>query len=139
MRSTRYLLGTALAAAMAVAMAGPQGAHAQEYVSKAKVKSLAQVPLTGVEGKEVIIKHFTVPPGFVGGKHMHPGPVFVYVIEGTLTVETGGKTETYRAGELYPEPLNSTMRGKNLSTTDDLEFVVFQVGDVGKPMMIKVK
>ena len=139
MRPTRYLLGAALAAAMALGLAGLQGAHAAEYVPKAKVKSLAQVPLPGVEGKEVIIKHFAVPPGFVGGKHMHPGPVFVYVIEGTLTVETGGKIETYQAGELYPEPLNSTMRGKNLSTTDDLEFVVFQVGDVGKPMMIKVK
>ncbi len=139
MRSTRYLLGTALAAAMAVGLAGPQGVHAAEYVSKAEVKSLAQVPLPGVEGKEVIIKNFAVPPGFVGGKHMHPGPVYLYVIAGTLTVETGGKIETYKAGELFPEPLGLTMRGKNLSTTDDLEFVVFQVGDVGKPMMIKVK
>lgn len=139
MRQTRYLLGTVLAAAMAFAMAGPQGAHAQEYVSKAKVTSLAQVPLSGVEGKEVIVKHFAVPPGFVGGKHKHLGPVFVYVLEGTLTVETGGKIETYQAGELYPEPINSAMRGKNLSTDDDLKFVVFQVGDVGKPMMVKVK
>ena len=136
MRQTRYLLGTALAAAMAVAMAGPQGAHAQEYVSKAKVTSLAQVPLTGVEGKEVIVKHFAVPPGFVGGKHMHTGPVFVYVIEGTLTVETGGKIETYQAGELYPEPINSAMRGKNLSTDDDLEFVVFQVCDVDRKSVV---
>ncbi len=142
MRSTRYLLGTALAAAMAVGMAGLQGAHAQEqqvYVPKATMKPLAQVPLTGVEGKEVIAKHLAVPPGFVGGKHKHLGPVFVYVLEGTLTVETGGKIETYQAGELYPEPLNSTMLGKNLSTTDDLELLIFQVGDVGKPMMVKVK
>ncbi len=87
----------------------------------------------------MIIKHFTVPRGFVGGKHMHPGPVYLYVINGTLTVETGSKIETYQAGELFPEPLGLSMRGKNLSTTIDLEFVVFQVGDVGKPMMIKVE
>jgi hypothetical protein len=31
------------------------------------------------------------------------------------------------------------MVGKNLSATDDLEILVFQVGDVGKPMMLKVK
>ena len=139
MRQTQYFLGTALAAAMALGLAGLQGAHAEEYVSKAKVKSLAQVPLAGVEGKEVIIKHLAVPPGFVGGKHMHPRPVFVYVLEGTFTVETGGKTLTFQAGELFPEPLGLTMRGKNLSTDDDLEILVFQVGDVGKPMMIKVK
>jgi hypothetical protein len=29
------------------------------------------------------------------------------------------------------------MQGKNLSASDDLELVVFQVGDTGKPMMIK--
>ncbi len=85
----------------------------------------------------MIIKHFDIPPGFVGGRHYHPGPVYVYVLEGELTVETEGKTETYRAGQLYPEPLNSVMQGRNLSASDDLELVVFQVGDIGKPMMIK--
>ena len=70
---------------------------------------------------------------------MHPGPVFVYVIEGTFTVESAGKIETYQAGELFPEPLSLPMQLKNLSTDDDLEFVVFQVGDEGKPMMVKVK
>ena len=138
MRRSQYVFGTALAAAMA--MAGLQGVHAQdqkEHVSKAAVKSLAQVPLAGVAGKEVIIKHFAVPPGFVGERHLHPGPVFVYVLEGELTVETGGETLTFKAGELYSEAVDSVMQGKNLSTSDDLEFVVFQVGDIGKPMMIK--
>ncbi len=31
------------------------------------------------------------------------------------------------------------MRGKNVSTTDAAKIVVFQVGDEGKPMMVKVK
>ena len=87
----------------------------------------------------MIIKHFAVPPGFVGGRHSHPGPVFVYVLEGELTVKTGGETLTFKAGELYSEATNSVMQGKNLSATDDLEFVVFQVGDTGKPMMIKAE
>jgi quercetin dioxygenase-like cupin family protein len=138
MKQSKYLVSTALAAAMVVGMASFHSANAQqEYVTKAKVKTLLQAPLPGVEGKEVIIKHFAVPPGFVGGRHFHPGPVFVYVLEGELTVETKGGTETYKAGQLYPEQLNTVMQGKNLSTSDDLEFVVFQVGDIGKPMMIK--
>ncbi len=138
MKQSKYLVSTALAAAMVVGMASFHSANAQqEYVPKAKVKTLLQAPLPGVEGKEVIIKHFAVPPGFVGGRHFHPGPVFVYVLEGELTVETKGGTETYKAGQLYPEQLNTVMQGKNLSTSDDLEFVVFQVGDIGKPMMIK--
>ena len=54
-------------------------------------------------------------------------------------MKTGGETLTFKAGELYSEATNSVMQGKNLSATDDLEFVVFQVGDTGKPMMIKAE
>ena len=98
-----------------------------------------RVPLAEVEGKEVVIIHFSLPPGFVGGKHFHPGPVFVYVLEGELTVETDAGIETISAGKIYREELRQTMRGKNLSTTDAAKIVVFQVGDTGKPMMVKVK
>ena len=86
----------------------------------------------------MIIKHFSAPPGFVGGKHFHPGPVFVYVLEGEITIETEGRVQTISAGELYQEELRQTMWGKNSSTKDAAKFVVFQVGDAGKPMMIKV-
>jgi quercetin dioxygenase-like cupin family protein len=121
-------------------MASFQVANAAEvYVSKAKVKTLHKAPLHGVEGKEMVVKHFGLPAEFVGGKHMHPGPVFVYVLEGELTVELASETKTFKAGELYAEDINTAMVGKNLSATDDLEILVFQVGDVGKPMMLKVK
>ncbi len=138
MRLSKCVLGTALAAAIVVGGAVSHSANAQqEYVPKAKVNTLHQAPLPGVEGKEVIIKHFALPPEFVGGRHSHPGPVYVYVLEGELTVQTEGGTKSYKAGQLYPEELNSVMQGKNLSGSDDLELVVFQVGDIGKPMMIK--
>ena len=63
----------------------------------------------------------------------------MYVLEGELTVELEGQTKTFAAGELYSEDINAAMVGKNLSTSDDLEILVFQVGDTGKPMMIKVE
>ena len=139
MKKTTYLLSTALASAILFGMASFQAADAQEYVSKAQVKTLHQAPLQGVAGKEVIVKHFAAPPKFVGGKHMHPGPVLVYVLEGELTVKLADKTKTFKAGELYAEDINAAMVGKNLSATADLEMLVFQVGDIGKPMMIKVE
>ena len=135
-----YVLNTAVIAVLLVGGTAIQTTDAQEeYVPKAKVQTLHQGSLPGAEGKEVIIKHFALPPEFVGGRHYHPGPVYVYVLEGELTVEVEGKTETYGAGQLYLEPLNRVMRGRNLSATDDLELVVFQVGDAGKPMMIKAE
>ena len=77
--------------------------------------------------------------GFVGAKHFHPGNVFVYVLEGEFTVETEKGTLTVRAGELYPEVPDMVMRAKNPSTSVPTKLLVFQVGDTGKPMMVKAK
>ena len=56
-----------------------------------------------------------------------------------MTVELGSETKTFKAGDLYAEDIDKAMVGKNLSASDDLEILVFQVGDIGKPMMIKVE
>ncbi len=136
---TNNLIKTILASFMLVGIVIFPPASAQEYVPKVTKQKLHQAPLPGAEGKEMTIVHFAIPPGYVGGKHMHPGPVFVYVLEGELTVVLEDGTKTFKAGELYPEDMNSSMIGKNLSGTDDLEILVFQVGDIGKPMMIKVE
>ncbi len=139
MKITKLGHALALAGVLSLGAAFSLDVQAAEYKPKAEVTKLLQVPLAGVEGKEVIIKHFSLPPGFVGGKHFHPGPVFVYVLEGELSVETDAGIETISAGKLYREELRQTMVGKNLSTTDATKIVVFQVGDEGKPMMIKAE
>lgn len=139
MKKAKFVFSAALPLAVFIGIMTMPAIASEEYVSKANVKTLYSAPLQGVEGKEMIVKHFSIPPKFVGGKHMHPGPVFVYVLEGELTIELETGTKTFKAGELYPEEINAAMVGKNLSGTDDLELLVFQVGDIGKPMMIKVK
>ena len=142
MKRTIGALGLTVAAAVVLGSFAIQSAVGaeKEYKSKAQATVLIQEPLPGVAGKKVIIKHFALPPGHVGGKHFHPGPVYVYVLEGTLNIETEGEgTRTISAGRLYKEPLGRTMRARNLSTKDWVKIVVFQVGDEGKPMMIKAK
>jgi len=139
MNKTTYLLSVALTSAILAGMASFQAFTGEEYISKARAKTLYKAPLEGVDGNEVIIKHFSAPPNFVGGKHMHPGPVFVYILEGEFTVETAKGTKTFRAGELYPEEINAPMVARNPSGTDDMEVLVIQVGDMGQPMMIKVE
>lgn len=128
------------ASALLAGVSAFSGATAQqdtEYVPKVIAKTLHDAPLPGAEGKVMIVKHFAIPPGYVGGKHYHPGPVYVYVLEGVLDVETESGKVSIGQGELYPEELNSVMQARNLSTENDLEILVFQVGDVGKPMMVK--
>ena len=142
MKRTIVALSLTVAAAVALGSFAIQSAVGaeKEYKSKAKATELIEEPLPGVAGKKVIIKHFALPPGHVGGKHFHPGAVYVYVVEGALNIETEGEgTRTISAGRLYKEPLGRTMRVRNLSTNDWLKIVVFQVGDEGKPMMIKAK
>ena len=140
MKITKLGHALALAGVLSLGAAFSLDVQAAEYKpEKAHVTELLNVPLAGVEGKVVIIKHFSLPPGFVGGKHFHPGPVFVYVLEGELSVETDAGIETISAGKIYREELRQTMVGKNLSTTDATKFVIFLVGDEGKPLLVKVK
>ncbi len=102
MKNTERLVLTPLAAAKLVEMASFQATDAgEEYVSKARTKTLYKAPLQGVHGKEMFVKYLSAPPNFVGGKHMHPDPVFVYVLEGELTVERARGPKTFKAGELY--------------------------------------
>ncbi len=43
-----------------------------------------------------------VPPGGREGRHMHPGPLYVYVQQGAITVETDGQpTKSYKAGDTF--------------------------------------
>ena len=139
MELTKLRYAIALAGVVSLGAVFSLNAQTTEYVPKAVVDSLYEDALAGVDGKTVIIKHFTVPAGFVGGKHYHPGNVFVYVLEGALDVITENGVLTVGAGELYPEVPGLEMLGKNSSTTAPAKFVVFQVGETGKPMMVKVE
>jgi quercetin dioxygenase-like cupin family protein len=56
----------------------------------------------------------TLQPGEQTGWHMHPVPVFGYVLEGELTVDYGPKGQhIYRGGEGFVEALNEAHNGHN--------------------------
>ena len=104
----------------------------EEYVSTAERNVLLEQPLPGVDGTYVSINHFKVPPEWVGGKHYHSGPAYVYVLKGTLTIEEEGKpTQTIEAGQLYEEP----MQAYNKSSDEPFELLVVQVQNEGEPLM----
>ncbi len=139
MEITKVGFALALAGVLSLGAAFSLDAQAAEYKPKAVSKSLYKGALSGVDGKTVVIKHFTFPAGFVGGKHFHPADVFVYVLEGEFTVETEKGKRTLTAGDLYREVPGMVMRARNLSTSAPGKVVVFQVGDTGKPTSVKVE
>ena len=117
------------------------GDHKEVYVSPgADKKTLFDEPLRGVEGQQVTIDHYSLPPAWIGGKHYHTGPVYVYVLEGVLTVDEQGKPrQTFKAGELYPEPVGTPMQTRNLSTSNPMKLLVIQVTPKGEPLMYKAE
>lgn len=131
--------GVALAGAALIYSVAASGVWAEEAYNpaEAEIKQLHEGPLTGADGKTVMISHFSVPGGFATAKHYHPGAVFVYVLKGSLNIETENGTQTVSAGEVIEETPDMDMVGRNASASEPAEFLVFQVGDTGKPMMVK--
>ncbi len=139
MKITKLGLALALAGVVSLGAASNLDVQATEDKPKAEVKSLHEGALTVVDGKIVDIKHITLPPGSVIGKHFHTGDVFVYVLEGEVTVVMENETVTLPAGSIFQEGPDVVMQAKNLSSSVTAKVVAFQVGDPGKPTSVKVE
>ena len=126
------------AAVMAFSFAGAQGAAAHE--TKPAVKSLLKTPLAGIAGKEANVVLFDVGPGWKIDNHFHPGHVFVYMIRGSIKIEVEGEpARVIGPGDVLHELPDRNMVANNISSTKGAKFLVFQVGDIGKPLTVKVK
>ncbi len=143
MERTLPVFAIALASAIAVAIVTNQSLRAHEsqtQVPNEKVTPLLKTPLNGVDGKEVNILHIAVSPGFQTSKHYHPGQLFIYVVEGAVTIELDGQPPVkFGPGDVFEEPPGKLMVGKNLSSTHGARLIVFQIGDKGKPLLIDKK
>ena len=78
-----------------------------------------------------------IPPGKESGRHMHPVPTYVHVLEGILTVEVeDGSRQTFKAGNGFLEIVNTWHNVKNLEEVP-LRFLVVFAGEEGKPNLIR--
>ncbi len=121
------------AAVAAFSFVGAQGAAAH-------VKSLLKTPLAGIAGKEANVVLFDVGPGWKIDNHFHPGHVFVYMIRGSIKIEVEGEpAQVIGPGDILYELPNRNMVANNISSTNGAKFLVFQVGDIGKPLTVPVE
>jgi quercetin dioxygenase-like cupin family protein len=78
----------------------------------------------------------------VGGgtsRHQHPVPVFVYVLEGTLTAQAdGGPAREYPAGKAFLKDINHWHQAFNKGTAAAKILVVF-MGEEGKQTSINAQ
>ena len=78
-----------------------------------------------------------IQPGKESGRHMHPVPTYVHVLEGTLTVEfEDGSRQPFKAGSGFLEAVNTWHNVKNLGEAP-LKFLVVFAGEEGKPNLIR--
>lgn len=97
----------------------------------------AAIAYPKTDSAEVTALRVDVGPGGETGRHMHPFPTFVYVLEGAINVEMdGGAARSYKAGDSFLEVVNTWHNGKNNGTTMAKLLVVF-VGVRGKPGLVR--
>ena len=76
-----------------------------------------------------------IQPGKESGRHMHPVPTYVHVLEGTLTVEfEDGSRQTFKAGSGFLEVVNTWHNGKNLGEVP-LRFLIVFAGEEGSQIL----
>jgi quercetin dioxygenase-like cupin family protein len=85
---------------------------------------------------EIVSVIGTLQPGGRTARHQHPVPVYVYVLEGELQVQTDGKEpRQYKSGEAFLESVNTWHQASNKGSTPTRILVVF-VGQEGMPSTV---
>lgn len=131
MKMTRVIAVAALIVASASAQ---QTAQAQ--FAELRRTNLMQHDLS-IPGREVVQVRVEFPPGAGAAKHSHPGEELVYVIEGALEYELGGKAPiTVKAGEVLFIPYGTPHAVKNVGSGNAVELATYVV-EKGKPLAVQ--
>ena len=89
------------------------------------------------DSAEVTALVLEIAPGGETGRHMHPFPTFVYVLEGTFDIEMDdGTVHRYKAGDSYLEAVNTWHNSKNKGAVPSKALIVF-AGGRGKPYLVR--
>ena len=92
-----------------------------------------------VSGYEGVLVRTELAPGAKEPPHTHPGDIFGYVQEGTLTLSMNGKpTTTLKSGEVFFVPAGQIHSGENHGDVAVKLLVTFFV-EKGKPLTSPVK
>jgi len=102
---------------------------------EAKVTPLMTKDLAGIAGKEATMVTVEYAPGASSAEHRHNAHTFVYVLEGSVTMQVkGGKEVTLGPGQtFYESPDDIHTVSRNASTTKPAKFLVFFVKQKGAP------
>jgi quercetin dioxygenase-like cupin family protein len=132
MKSTRHFIAAAVLCVI------PGLSQADENAPPAKATPLMTRDLQGIAGKEMLVLVVEYPPGGVSQPHRHNATVFVYVLEGSVTMQVAGSAPvTLKAGDTFFEaPGDVHVTSANASSSAPAKFLVYMVKDKGAPAMV---
>lgn len=139
----RRELGKALALVAGSMIAGSAKAEWPKIRSQAgepiRVDRLMSEPLAAMQDPEVRMLTLTIAPGATSQAHRHTGPVFAYILEGTIENQVDPESaKTYKPGDFFYEPPMHVHRQlKNLSATQEAKILIVEVGEKGKEFTIR--
>jgi quercetin dioxygenase-like cupin family protein len=101
----------------------------------ATVAELMTRDIAGVPNKETLMITVTYVPGGASLPHRHDAQVFVYVLEGAMTMQVDGSGPvTVGPGQAFYEGPHDVHRvSANASQTEPAKILVFMIKDKGKP------
>ncbi len=137
MRKTLLLLGIGLAG-VAVGALGATYVGAQGAAQVTRTELLRK-PVSGIEGKEVVVFVADVPPGAVAGRHFHPGDEAIYMLQGALVFEPdGGQPFELKTGQITFNPSKRIHRAKNASSSEPAKVLNCMLAEKGQPLATPV-
>ena len=129
---------TACGLVVATAVARSSSAQATMTALPRLTTTIAGEPLAYPNTPEPVISSYvvTIPPGGVTEWMTHPVPAYLYVLEGTLTVElVDGTRRTFEAGQNLLQCRTTWHRGRNEGATT-MRFLAVFVGAKGVPEVL---
>ncbi|HSE94697.1 MAG TPA: cupin domain-containing protein [Methylomirabilota bacterium] len=117
----------------------PKGFKSTPVLKSIRTASDMKVEYPRSGQAEIVATIGELEPGGRTARHQHPVPVFVYVLEGTLTVQAdAGSPREYPAGKAFLEDVNHWHQAFNRGTAPVKILVVF-MGEEGKPTSINAR
>ena len=79
-----------------------------------------------------------IAPGTTAPLHTHPGEEIIYILEGTLEYEIGGKLSRVKTGDVLFVPAGTPHLARNVGSGRGAELATYVV-EKGKPLLTVVE
>jgi quercetin dioxygenase-like cupin family protein len=132
-RAAKLIAKLVVLGVVAAVALGSELASAQQ--SPIRRTDLLKSDIAEINGSEMNVWVADLAPGAATGRHTHPTPRFVYVIDGAVVLELDGKPpQTFKAGQAFAEMAGVTHNFRNASATEPAKALGFQYAAKGQAL-----